>query len=159
MDGLTKNFNLKSIFHGPFMWIAMAGMALHGLTDPTLLGWASNFLSQMIGGIINLFGSGLPILQNIAVNTMQGNIIPDIANLSDMWNAAISGTSHGVAATAGHLHGAASAAVTNQWQWFGGLTEVARNSMVADAAFFGVPLDQYIADWCTQKGVSFGMSP
>lgn len=158
MESLTKKFNLKSIFHGPLMWIAMAGMVLGAMTvypDPTLLDWVIGVPMHMLNGAMQLVGNGLPVLTEIVSNTLQGNIMPN--HLGDMWSAAMSGTSHAGAAAAGHIHGAASAAagMGNQWQWFGGLTEMARSNMMADAAFYGVPLDQYITDWCSQNGVSF----
>lgn len=156
MDGLTKNFNLKSIFHGPLMWIAMAGMVLGTMAvypDPTLLDWIIGVPMHMIQGAMQFVGNGLPVLQEILTSTLQGNILPN--NLSDMWSAAVSGAPHhtAAAATAGHLHGAASLA-GNQWQWFSTLTDMARTNMMADAAFFGVPLDQYMADWCAQNGIT-----
>ncbi|MCD8570300.1 MAG: hypothetical protein LRY76_01975 [Alphaproteobacteria bacterium] len=153
MESLKKVFNLKSLFHGPLMWIAMAGMVLGTMSvypDPTLLDWIIGVPMHMLNGAMQFIGAGGDPLLNIVQSTIGLDILPN--HLGDMWNAAVSGGSHAGAAAAGHLHGAASFA--NEWDWFASLPDATRSGMINDAPFFGVSLDQYVKDWCTRSGVT-----
>jgi hypothetical protein len=148
MESLKKIFN--TVVHGPVMWIAMAGMVLAALSvypDPTILDVIIGVPIHLFQGAANLLGAGLPALKGVFASTLHGDILPN--HVFDMWNASHAGT-----AAAGHLHGAGTA-MANQWQWFGGLSEASRHTMMADASFFGLPLDQYLAGWCQQNGVIF----
>ncbi len=51
------------------------------------------------------------------------------------------------AAAHGGLHGAHSL-FANQWDWFGSLAGNVQDQFITDAASFGMPLEQYIEDWC-----------
>jgi len=154
MESLTKKFNFKAILHWS-MWIGMAGMTLMLLgsfPSPTPGDGLLGLPMHMLQGAVQLFSTGFDTLSTIAGNALAGNFMPNHA--ADMWNAAWSG-SHGAAEMAGmvgHIH---SAAMTNQWQWFGGLSQMAQGNMIADAAYFGMPLDQYVADWCAKNGLTF----
>ncbi|MCD8563148.1 MAG: hypothetical protein LRY54_03725 [Alphaproteobacteria bacterium] len=141
------------------MWIAMAGMVLATLAiypDPTILDLVVGLPMHLMSGASQIVGAGLPAVKAIAANTMSGHILPN--HLGDMWAAVTSGASHAGAAAAGHVHGAVSGVISNQWDWFASLTESARNMMISDASFFNMPLDQYLADWCSQNGLTFSPS-
>lgn len=157
MESIKNLFNLKSLAH-KLMWVGMAGMTLMMVgavyPDATFLDWLISIPLHIVQGGVHLFTGGLDTLGAMWQNTVAGNILPN--HLTDMFASAVTGTStHTAAAAAGHLHGAAGAALTNQWQWFGSLLPMEQSKMIADAAFFGMPLDQYVSDWCADNGVTF----
>lgn len=159
MDKSIKNtFNLKSLFSfHTVMWVGMAGMALMMMgsyPSATVLDWVISVPLHIVQGTVHMFtGGGLETMSALWNNAMAGNILPN--HMGDMLASAVTGTSPHTAAavTAGHVHGAA--AITNQWQWFGSLMPFEQSKMIADATFYGVPLDQYVSNWCAENGLTF----
>lgn len=155
MGSLTKLFNAKTLFHWP-MIISMIGIGFVMLTAiapyPTLGDAVLSPFMHMVQGIVQGIGHIPDVASSVFSNAAAGNILPQHAG--DMWSAAWSGgASHGAAGLAGHIHGAG--AITNQWQWFGGLSETAQSLFIEDAAKAGVPLHAWIADWCADSGITF----
>ncbi len=66
---------------------------------------------------------------------------------------------HAVAETAAHTVHAAAEAFTSEWDWFASLADPVRDQMITDAATFGMPLQDYIADWCAQQNILSAAAP
>lgn len=177
-SGLTDHYNEHSkgsflghaakhlAFMGLFMAFPMvaAAMPLESATALDLVVQTGHAIWDMGAG---LFEHGLPVLESVFENALEGNFGPGTLEAGSMHGMAggvhmmpdgslmanVSGTQIAASAATGGMQ-----VFSTPMDWFTSLPQANQLSMIEDAQAFGVPFSEYIADWCANNHITFGQS-
>lgn len=149
---------------------AAAGVLSLGGADPVVT--LGNLIVQtgfgageMLGMISDSLSGLISIGGDLISNTLNGDIAPT------SWDSLIAshdmghGSSTALDQVSGHMghHGADTAfsglahSTLSPMDWFGTLPEIEQIQMREDAALFGIPFEEYIADWCDTTHPNFNI--
>lgn len=179
MSGLTDDFNKSSIgsfighaakhvaIMGLFMAFPMvaSAMPIDGATAMDVLVQTGHAMMNMVEGV---FDYGLPVMDSVLDNAMQGNFAPStwgagsmhgLSGIHAMPGGALMTNVHGANASAAAASlGSGLQVFSTPMEWFQSLPLLNQAQMVDDAQAFGIPFDQYITDWCNNNHVPFGQT-